>query len=277
MATKNINKKESVVDYLKGGQREVIEDLSKEDEPFVKIRTATGLYTFIEYNDPVRKKDAYKDIDNYRKREERRLANKMNYGDERGRGAVFCDNQTAKNLGMLKGRPDYLRVAYRAYTMAQQAPENLRKYVYHNIIVKANQYHQDAEHFMLSDIQPYTFEVLPLAWRKCLDEPCPELEGLTLTDILETLTPAFKEGKKVARKMIGGRWMLCRVVGYEFNFRYGLRGTDKGANPYDLEYRVKNIDDTGRYPHIYTVKRDNIYPAFHAEKAQEVSINGKKK
>jgi hypothetical protein len=107
-------KKEKVSDYLKSGKREVQDYLGTEEEPFVKITTATGCYSFIETNDPVSKKTAYDYIDSYVKREERRLANKLNYGDERGRGAVYCDNQTAKDLGLLHGRPDYLRVAYRA-------------------------------------------------------------------------------------------------------------------------------------------------------------------
>ena len=75
---KKTNNKESVVDYLKSGERTVDEAWSKEGEPFVKIRTATCLYTFYEWSDPVKNMDAYKEIENYRKREERRLANKMN-------------------------------------------------------------------------------------------------------------------------------------------------------------------------------------------------------
>ena len=82
-------KKEKVSDYLKSGKREVQDYFGTEEEPFVKITTATGCYSFIETNDPVSKKTAYDYIDSYVKREERRLANKLNYGDECGRGAVY--------------------------------------------------------------------------------------------------------------------------------------------------------------------------------------------
>ena len=262
-------KKEKVSDYLKSGKREVQDYLGTEEEPFVKITTATGCYSFIETNDPVSKKTAYDYIDSYVKREERRLANKLNYGDERGRGAVYCDNQTAKDLGLLHGRPDYLRVAYRAYVMSQKAPEKLRRYVYHNMIVLANRFYGDAEKFYLQDISAYTFEVLPPAWRKCLDDPCPELEGVTLFDILEPLTPSFKEGQSMARKMIGGKFVKCKVVGIEYNYQYTIRRGELGSNPFVLEYRVKNVDDNSRCPHYYNVRRDNAYPAFHADELKK--------
>lgn len=263
---KKTNNKESVVDYLKSGERTVDKDWSDEDKTFVKIRTATGLYTFYEYTDPVKKMDAYKEIENYRKREDRRLANKMNYGDERGRSAVFCDNRTALDLALLKDRPDYLRVAYRAYLMTQKAKKEVRQYVYHNLIVRANIFHKDAEKFLLKEIDPYTFEVLPPAWRKCMNDPCPELEGVTLTDIMEELTPAWRKGQRMARQMRGGRFVLCEVVGYEINYKYGYRSTLNECNPYALEYRVKTVGDDGEYSPVYSVKRDNAYPAFHAEK-----------
>lgn len=257
-------KKEKVSDYLKSGKREVQDYLGTEEEPFVKITTATGCYSFIETNDPVSKKTAYDYIDSYVKREERRLANKLNYGDERGRGAVYCDNQTAKDLGLLHGRPDYLRVAYRAWCMSQKAPKAIQQYVYHNLIVHANRYHQDAERFYLREIDRYTFEVLPPAWRKCMDDPCPELEGVTLFDITEPLQPSFKVGQTIARKL-HGKFVKCVVVGYEYNHRF-MRGVEQWSNPIDLEYRIRYADEQpGPRAHIYTLSRSAAYPAFHAE------------
>ena len=257
-------KKEKVSDYLKSGKREVQDYLGTEEEPFVKITTATGCYSFIETNDPVSKKTAYDYIDSYVKREERRLANKLNYGDERGRSAVFSDNQTAKQLALLNGRPDYLRVAYRAWCMSQKAPKAIQQYVYHNLIVHANRYHQDAERFYLREIDRYTFEVLPPAWRKCMDDPCPELEGVTLFDITEPLQPSFKVGQTIARKL-HGKFVKCVVVGYEYNHRF-MRGVEQWSNPIDLEYRIRYADEQpGPRAHIYTLSRSAAYPAFHAE------------
>ena len=123
--------------------------------------------------------DTLKMIERRRKAMERKLSNRINYGDERGRSAVFSDNQTAKQLALLNGRPDYLRVAYRAWCMSQKAPKAIQQYVYHNLIVHANRYHQDAERFYLREIDRYTFEVLPPAWRKCMDDPCPHLYAVT--------------------------------------------------------------------------------------------------
>lgn len=203
-------------------------------------------------------------IEKRRKALERKIANRINYGDERGRSAVFSDNQTAKQLALLNGRPDYLRVAYRAWCMSQKAPKAIQQYVYHNLIVHANRYHQDAERFYLREIDRYTFEVLPPAWRKCMDDPCPELEGVTLFDITEPLQPSFKVGQAIARKL-HGKFVKCVVVGYEYNHRF-MRGVEQWSNPIDLEYRIRYADEQpGPRAHIYTLSRSAAYPAFHAE------------
>ena len=165
------SKKENIVEILKAGAHEqIMLEGHKEPVPgMLKIRTATGLYTMPDDD------DIWKSIERKQNSLDRYLANKQNYGDDRVRAGVYKDNRTAIDLALLKGRPDYLRVAYRAWTMAQNAPQKIREYVYHNLIVIANRYHADAERFLLKEIQDYTFEVLPPAWRSCMDDPCPEL------------------------------------------------------------------------------------------------------
>jgi hypothetical protein len=69
----------------------------------------------------------------------------------------------------------------------------------------------------------------------------------------------------MARKMIGGKFVKCKVVGIEYNYQYTNRRGELGSNPFVLEYRVKNVDDNSRCPHYYNVRRDNAYPAFHAD------------
>lgn len=220
--------------------------------------TPTSSYSFP--NTP----DTLKMIERRRKSLERKMANRTNYGDERGRSAVFSDNETTKQLALLSGRPDYLRVAYRAWCLSQQAPKEIQKYVYHNLIVRANRYHSDSERFYLRSIDAYTFQVLPPAWRKCIKDPCPELEGVSLAEATETLTPAFRVGQTIARKL-HGKFVKCVVVGYEYNHRCA-RGVEEWSNPIDLEYRIRYAEEpAGPHAHIYTLSRSAAYPAFHAE------------
>ena len=257
-------KKEKIAEVLqqefdKGHYEAVTPALSQVPE-VIRIKTEQGAYSFP--ND----KDMWKSIDSRQKALDRVISNRQNYGDDRGRCGVFKDNKTALDLGLLKGRPDYLRCAYRSWLMAQNAPEKLRRYVYHNLLVMCNRYHGDAEKFYLQDISDYTFQVLPPAWRKCMDEECPELKDVTLGDVLEQLTPSFKEGQTIARMMIGGRFVKCKIVGVEYNYQFSIRRGELGSNPFVMEYRVQNVDDNSRYPHTYSVRRENAYPAFHAEK-----------
>lgn len=249
------SKKENIVEILKAGAHEqIMLEGHKEPVPgMLKIRTATGLYTMPDDD------DIWKSIERKQNSLDRYLANKQNYGDDRGRAGVYKDNRTAIDLALLKGRPDYLRVAYRAWTMAQNAPQKIREYVYHNLIVMANRYHADAERFLLKEIQDYTFEVLPPAWRSCMDDPCPELEGVTLQDVVDELTPVYKVGQKLTRRMRGDKEVKVVVTGHEIIHRYGLRSTDVSVNPYYVEYRVRNADDKGRHAYIYNVKSEHLY------------------
>ena len=176
-------KKEKIAEVLQQefdkGHYEAVTPAFSQVPEVIRIKTEQGAYSFP--ND----KDMWKSIDSRQKALDRVISNRQNYGDDRGRCAVFKDNKTALDLGLLKGRPDYLRCAYRSWLMAQNAPEKLRRYVYHNLIVMCNRYHGDAEKFYLQDISDYTFQVLPPAWRKCMDEECPELKDVTLGDVLE--------------------------------------------------------------------------------------------
>ena len=179
-------------------------------------------------------------IEKRRKALERKIANRINYGDERGRSAVFSDNQTAKQLALLNGRPDYLRVAYRAWCMSQKAPKAIQQYVYHNLIVHANRYHQDAERFYLREIDRYTFEVLPPAWRKCMDDPCPELEGVTLlgnnkTQYKTTYSPEVLE--KFPNKHPGNDYMVT------FNCPEFTSLCPKTGQPDFAEIKINYIPD----------------------------------
>lgn len=238
-----------------------------ESPEVIQVKTATGPYSFP--ND----KDIWKGIESSQKSYDREASNRLNYGDSRGRAGVWRDNRTALDLAVLRGRPDYLRCCYLAWTMAQNAPAKLQPYVYHNLLVRANVRHSNAEEFLLPDIQAYTFEVLPVAWRKSLHEPCPELEGVTLEEMVEPLTSDLRVGDRMAYELRNGSLILVEITRIEYNHRYSLRGTDRAMNPYCLEYVIKTVEKKGGSSYnYYNIKRDRLFPVSKLEKAKAVPI-----
>jgi hypothetical protein len=254
-------KKENLVKLLQDGEVKVKKDAFGHGADLVKVKTQTGSYQFPSEGD-----QGWKQIERDMASFDRTMANRLNYGDDRGRGAIWRDNTTAKQLGLLAGRPEYISTAWRAWQMAQEAPKNIRRYVYHNLIVWANREHADAEHFMLNDIDPYTFDVLPMAWRKYLDLPVPELENTSVAYQMEDLTPSTvfgRVGQEIAHEQRGYRKshrVRAVIVGYDYVHRYSLRGCDSACNPYVLEYRCKNVSDDSPRPYIFSVRFDQALP-----------------
>ena len=82
---------------------------------------------------------------------------------------------------------------------------------------------------------------------------------MTLQDVVDELTPVYKVGQKLTRRMRGYKEVKVVVTGHEIIHRYGLRSTDASVNPYYVEYRVRNADDKGRHAYIYNVKSEYLY------------------
>ena len=193
-------KKENLVKVLQAGKVKVQKDVFTDGIDLVKVTTATGSYQF-----PSEGKNGWNEIEASMKSFDRQMANRLNYGTRNGRADLWKDNTTGKQLGLLAGRPEYISTAWRAWQMAQKAPKKLQRYVYHNLIVWANREHADAAHFMLKEIDAYTFDVLPAAWRKHLDMPVPELENTSVDFQLEDLAPSsmYQIGQEIAHEQRG--------------------------------------------------------------------------
>lgn len=251
--------KENIVKVLQAGKVKVQKDVFTGGIDLVKVTTATGAYQF-----PSEGKNGWNEIEASMKSFDRQMANRLNYGTRNGRADLWKDNTTGKQLGLLAGRPEYISTAWRAWQMAQKAPKKLQRYVYHNLIVWANREHADAAHFMLKEIDAYTFDVLPAAWRKHLDLPVPELENTSVDFQLEDLAPSsmYQIGQEIAHEQRGYSKKRVRaiVVGYDYVHRYSLRGCDSAINPYVLEYRCKGAHDKGPRPYIFSVRYDQALP-----------------
>lgn len=254
--------KENIVKTLQAGKVKVNKDAFSDGIDLVKVKTATGSYQF-----PTEGKSGWNEIENSMKSFDRQMANRLNYGTHNGRADLWKDNTTGKQLGLLADRPDYISTAWRAWQMALKAPKKLQQYVYHNLIVWANREHADAAHFMLKEIDAYTFSVLPEAWRKHMDLPVPELENTSVDLQLEDLAPSnmYQIGQEIAHEMCvyikkSKKRVRAIVVGYDYVHRYSLRGCDSAINPYVLEYRCKSVHDKGPRPYIFSVRYDQAFP-----------------
>lgn len=160
----------SLYDFLRHAKREVI--VAASEDPFndnqnpaiIKVTTDTGCYSFPD--DP----ETWDSFDRDRRSLERRTSNVLRYGDHGGRANVWRDNETCKHLAILKSRPHWCRVIRLAYNLAQDAPEDIRKWAFKNLLILAqNAHHDDFFYEMtpllaVSDVSHYLASVMPVAW-----------------------------------------------------------------------------------------------------------------
>ena len=144
---------------------------------------------------------------------DRICANKLNYGDERGKSAVYRDNNTAKELAEMRNHPQDCRVHWAMYLEAIKAPKHLQKYVFENLKIWLK------EHDINSLNKNFSFDsvaVMPPAWKRGHESV--DLFGWCTEYQLDDLKPAagLEIGKKVIVPLTRSREAEGKIIGYKF-------------------------------------------------------------
>lgn len=175
-----------------------------------EIDGVTGCYSF------AMEDNWQRNLELYRKNLERKINNRLNYGAEGGRSAVYRDNATAIQLGKLKNYINYkgwAPVLRCAYELAQQAPVSIRQYVYRNYLVALRK--KDRAKWVKSDgfvdildFDYYTAAVMPIAWYKGVEVK--DFNGIKYQNVVKDLVPTItaKVGDRIVKK---GRKYADRV------------------------------------------------------------------
>lgn len=196
-------KKQTILDVLESG---IVEKVSVSyawgKTPCKKVTNDFGTYVFSDKEAIVKKERSIS----------RKIANQLNFGDERGKIGIWRENSTAKKLAELQGDFQDCRRHYKMFLEAMKAPKNLRKYVYENI----REWMKEHDVNSLNKNIPFDIaEILPPAWRKGFENE--DLFGFQTEFQLDDLLPAagFEIGKEVVARY-DGDWRVGKIVGYKY-------------------------------------------------------------
>lgn len=219
-------KKQNILDILSEGLREetTMTNSWGFKESGTKVTNSFGEYFFKDETEISRREKSVR----------RKETNRLSYGDERGRSAVFRDNQTAKELSAFCKKD--CSVYYALYLESLKAERKIQEYVFKNGIIWMKKHGVN-----LSEMSFFTASVLPPAWTRGFENA--EIFSFDGIYQAEDLTPAigFEIGQKVLARY-GREKSVGTIVGYTF-LREG-----KYSGKYVIHYDVRF---SSKWDHAY--------------------------
>lgn len=188
-------KKESIASVLKNGTTE-------KGKCEITVKNGNFTCTFI-------KTESTDTFLNRQKKTDRRMKNEIEFGHPSGFAYYKRENQTQKILAKLQTSKRDCRRYYAMYMMAMDAPGNIQKIVYENIIEHCK--NADAN-FVNHPCPFYVAEILPAAWISGWEK---ENIVFDFKKEIKSLTPKKEIGTNTT-VMINGKKKRAEIIGYSY-------------------------------------------------------------
>lgn len=237
-----MDKKENILNVLSEGMRETTAKM-------VQVKNGNLVARF-----PA---DMEQSIAALQKSMERKIANLQNYGDPRGKAAVWRENNTAKELSEMREHRQDCRTHWAMYLESIKAPRHLQKYVFENLKIwmKENDINSLNKNFSFDSVA-----VMPEAWKRGYEQV--DLFGwITEYQIADLLPAAGMEiGTKVLVPQSRYEKMEGTIIGYKYFREKTNRYSRERYGRYVIWYDVKY--GYSRYEHAEYKLKEISFPMF---------------